>query len=541
MLAMTSVRSALRLALLAMALALPLAAPSASSAAALSCTSTHWVGAWADSPSNAALGVNLSVLLNSSLDVPVPMFNETIRSMLTPTMGGTTIRVHLSNRWSSTPVTFGRVTIGVAGANATLDGPPTPLTFGGQFAITIAPGTDIVSDPVTFTVAPMQRIAVSMFVANNAGNATEHFTALQTSYLSGSGSGDHSDDTGGQAFTQQTTSRPYVDGLDVLAPASDGSVVALGDSITDGYETGPLGLSQDPAAVDSNGTYPDDLARRLLSAGIPLSVLNEGISGNRVELPGSNGSNGANGPPAVSRIGTDVLPQSGVTTVIWTEGLNDIAQSPNATAADLEAAYTQGIAALHAAGVRVLQGTLTPTGSAVLTIAPTYGSPTTEAVREQVNAWIRSSSPADGVIDFDAAVRNPSNPADLNPAYASGDGVHLNNAGYQAMANAISLATLRLPACTPAKLSLTAAPRRVTAVKRVAVRFHVTRHGAPLGGAEVAFGTHHLRTNSHGLAIVTVSFARAGRISARVTAKGYGPATVTIQVSAPPRRSKNRR
>lgn len=540
MLPMTSVRSALRLAFVAAVLAVPLAAP-APAAAALSCSTTHWVGAWADSPSNAALGFDLSTLLNSSLDVPVPTNNETVRAMLTPTMGGTTVRIHLSNRWSDTPVTFGSVTIGHAGASASLQGPPTPVTFGGQYDVTLAPGTDIVSDPVTFTVAPMERIAVSVFVSNNAGNATEHFTALQTSYLSGENSGDHTGDTSGEAFSQQTTSRPYVDGLDVLAPASTGAVVTLGDSLTDSYETGPLGLSQDPAAVDSNGTYPDDLARRLLAANIHLSVLNEGISGNRVELPGSSGSNGANGPPAVSRIATDVLPQAGVTTVIWMEGLNDIAQSPNATAADLEAAYTQGIAQLHAAGLRVLQGTLTPTGSAVLTIAPTYGSASTAAVREQVNQWIRTSSPADGVIDFDAAVRDPSNPGDLNPAYASGDGVHLNNAGYQAMANAINLSALRLASCTPTKLSVAATPHRVVAAKRVALRFQVTgAQGTPVAGAAITVASHHLHTNARGRAAVTVRFVRAGRVSARVTATGYGPALATIQVSAPPRRRRRR-
>ena len=542
MLPMSSVRSALRLAFVAAALAVPLAVP-APAAAALSCTTTHWVGAWADSPSNAALGFDLSTLLNSSLDVPVPTNNETLRAMLTPTMGGTTVRIHLSNRWSDTPVTFGSVTIGHAGADASLQGPPTPVTFGGQYDITMAPGTDIVSDPVTFSVAPMERIAVSVFVSNNAGNATEHFTALQTSYLSGQNSGDHTGDTSGEPFSQQTTSRPYVDGLDVLAPASTGAVVTLGDSLTDSYETGPLGLSQDPAAVDSNGTYPDDLARRLLAANIPLAVLNEGISGNRVELPGSSGSNGANGPPAISRIATDVLPQAGVTTVIWMEGLNDIAQSPNATAADLESAYTQGIAQLHAAGLRVLQGTLTPTGSAVLTIAPTYGSANTAAVREQVNQWIRTSSPADGVIDFDAAVRDPNNPGDLNPAYASGDGVHLNNAGYQAMANAITLSALRQASCTPTKLSLAATPRRVVAAKRVALRFTVRSRAAghaPVAGAAIIVDSHRLHTNARGLATITVRFARAGRVSAQVTATGYGPALATIQVSAPPRRHRRR-
>ena len=498
---------------------MPLAAPTpqsrGASPGAPSCSGTHWVGSWAASPTGEG------GLFDPSLNLSPPVYDETIRAELTPTMGGSTVRVHLSNRFGSQSVTLPETTIAIAGAGSTLATPATPVTFGGEYPVTLAPGQDVVSDPVNFSFVPGQTLAVSMYVVDYVGTPSGHFTALQTSYLTGSGSGNHTEDTGSNSFSQMTTSRPYVDGVDVLAPASAGAVVALGDSLTDGYQPSSIEITPSPAATNANGSWPDDLARRLIAANIPLSVLNAGISGNRV-LAGS----GTAGLSALDRLGPDVLSQAGVTTVIWLEGTNDITESPNATADDLEAAYTQGIAEMHAAGLKVLQGTLTPTP----------GDANTEMVSQQVNDWIRSSSPADGVIDFDAAVRDPSNPSVLNPAYNGGDGLHLSLAGYQAMANAVDLSSLRTPSCAPPGLRLTVTPHRVRAGRRVALHFEVTVAGSgrrqPLAGASVAVGTHRSRTNAGGRAVIALRFTGHGQVRVRGTATGYGPGEATIQVTA---------
>lgn len=503
-------------------LLLPLAAP-ATAPAALACSATHWIGAWTASPSSGNAGLSLNGLLDEGLNLITPADDETIRAVLTPTYGGSTVRVHLSNRFGSAPVTFDKVTIGIAGSAGSLAGPPTTVTFGGHYTVTLDQGQDTVSDPVSFSFSAMQTLAVSMFVANDPGDPSTHYTAMQTSYLSGAGSGDHTDDRSGASFLEHTTTRPYVDGLDVLAPASAGAVVALGDSLTDGFQPSSLAIGESPAVVDTDRRYTDDLARRLIDAHIPLSVLNAGISGNLVQGP-NPGSASIDGPPALTRMGSDVLAQAGVTTVIWEEGLNDIA-SEDVSAGTLEAAYTRGIEMMHAAGLRVLQGTLTPAG----------GSAATEATREQVNSWIRTSSPADGVIDFDAAVRDPSDPDILNPGYNGGDNEHLNIAGYQAMANAVSLSSLRVPSCTPAALKLTVNPTRLRAGTRtnlsVTVTVPTSGHSTPVHDATITIAGHHLHTAASGRTSIALRFARSGSVRITATATGYRGGAATIQVT----------
>ena len=413
-----------------------------------SCQGDHWIGAWADAPSDASAGSS-SDKFDASGQPKVPVDDATIRAILTPTYGGSTIRVHLSNRFGSTRVVFGHVTIGVQGDGAALAGHATTVTFGGSRSVTVGPGRDVVSDPTRFAVSATQTLAVSMYVPNDVAKYNEHYTARQTSYITAQDAGDQSADTSGSAFTVQTTTRPYVDGIDVLAPDSSGAVVALGDSITDGYQGEPPDSVPEVAStLNKNGRWTDDLARRLIAAHIPLSVLNEGISGNKVLHNGAVGGNDdAYGPSALSRLQKDVIDQAGVTTVIWLEGINDIGQKPHATATQLEAGYRTGIAVMHNAGLRVLLGTLTPSGGA----SGGDGTAAANATRERVNAWIRSQHTANGYIDFDAAVRDPSDPSRINPPYDGGDHLHFNLAGYRAMANAIKLSLLRRPACTPAR------------------------------------------------------------------------------------------
>lgn len=404
------------------------------------CSAEHWVGSWADSPSDS----------DSATDASVDTFaggpSQTFRMIITPHLGGRTIRVHLSNRFGSQPVTFGGVTIAsAAGGAALVPGSVRPVTFNHSASVTVPAGKDVVSDPVRFTVVAFHNLAVSMYLAGYPGLPTEHFTARQTSYYTPPAAGDDASSPSAAAFTEHTTARYYVDGLDVMAPRDVGSVVAFGDSITDGYQASSGAVVPETAStLNTNGRWPDDLQRRLIAARDGrISILNAGISGNRI-LEG--GQIPMFGPSGLSRFRVDALDQAGVTEVIVLEGINDIGQS-SATAAQLEAGYDQLVTAAHAAHLEIVLGTLTPAGSAS-GVEQSYGGAQSEQTREAVNTWIRSgASRANGFIDFDAAVRNPADPSEILPAYNGGDGLHFNLAGYQAMANAVELSKLAVPAC----------------------------------------------------------------------------------------------
>jgi lysophospholipase L1-like esterase len=282
-------------------------------------------------------------------------------------------------------------------------------------------------------VPALTDLAVSIYLPGKTGPATYHSDAQQTNYISGNGNFAGQDS--GAAFTTTSASWYYADAVDVAAsPRVTGSVVAFGDSITDGFQSTPNG----------NLRWPNDLARRFLSSpGSALGVPDEGISGNRIlhDSP-------CFGVNALSRFRRDALSQTGVRDVILLEGINDIgfSQTPNSgctapntavTADQIIAGYQKLIAEAHARGVRIFGGTLTPFKGA------SYWSAAAEAKREAVNNWIRTSHAFDGVIDFASAVASPSDPQTMNPAYDSGDHLHPNDAGYQAMANAVKLSQLR--------------------------------------------------------------------------------------------------
>ena len=425
-----------------------LATPGTATAAPLpQCTDLGWVGAWAAAPSDASRGTDTSSSFDTdqydqSMNPKSVTRNETTRAILTPTFGGSTTRVRLSNRFGTVPVTFVRATIARRAMEAALVPDTTEaLTFGGGQSVTVAPDYDVVSDPVGFSFAAFQPLAVSVYVAGDVGKPTEHYTARQTSYLTPEDAGDHTEDVDGGAFTQRTTTRPFVTGIDVLAPRSTGAVVTLGDSITDGFQQpAPTGAeAQD--SLDADGRWPDVLARRLLAANRPLSVLNVGIAGNGVLRDGTALGSDVFGPAAIRRLDADVLSQAGVTTVILLEGINDLAAPPTPTVEELLGGYRELIDRMHSRGLRVLLGTMTPVGGVEGL------DPDTDAKRQAVNAWIRDGSPADGVIDFDAAVRDPVDPSRINPVFDGGDHLHFNLAGYLAMGNAVPLELLLDPAC----------------------------------------------------------------------------------------------
>ncbi|MDQ1458489.1 MAG: hypothetical protein QOH28_4109 [Actinomycetota bacterium] len=516
--------TALLITVAACALAL---APGAS-AAATSCAQPQWVAAWAGVPSDASPGTDISDLFSPSGDVKGTVSNATVRAMLTPTFGGSSVRVHLSNRFGTGPVTFTKTAIAKQAEGAAIAAKAVPVTFGGAASVTVPAGKDVVSEATAFSYKAFDNIAVSTYVSGDAGKPTEHYTARQTSYLTANGGGDHTGDQAAGAFTQHTTTRPFVTGLDVRAKAA--AVVTFGDSITDGYQgQGPAGVPETKEGIDANGRWPDVLAKRLRAAGLPLAVANAGISGNRVLRDGAEGGNrDTYGPAGVKRLDLDAIQQSGVKTVILLEGINDLGQSPQADSAAVIAGYTDLITRLHQAGLRVVQGTLTPTGGT----NNDYDSATTQAKRNEINAWIRTKSPADAIVDFDAAVRDPSDPTRINPAYDGGDHLHFNLAGYKKMGEAVSLAQLGAPKCPAAKLSVRVTPRRVNAVygRSTTVRVRVRLGGKPVRGARVRLGNRRATTNASGVARLRVRLHKGGVRTIVVRAPGGLTKRVHVRV-----------
>ncbi len=500
-------------------------------AGAASCATTHWVGAWSAAPTDASVGgTQLTDLVDSS-GAPKPAVDDaTVRAVLTPTFGGSRVRVRLSNRFGTEPVTFAHTTIarqasGAAVKPATM----TQVTFGGgDRRVTVPAGGDVVSDGVAFPYEAFQTLAVSVHVPQDVGKPTEHFAARQTSYLTTSGAGDAAAATGGGPFTVKTTTRPFVSGLDVRASRSTGAVVALGDSLTDGAQNQANGVIESPAGLDADVRYTDWLARRLRAEQLPLSVLNLGIGGNKLLRDGAEGGNfDVFGRSVLNRLDPDVLQQAGVTTVVLWSGINDVSQTPRASADEVIAGYTTAIERLHAAGLRVIQGTLTPFKGYPPTIAG--GEADEEARRQAVNAWIRTASSADTVVDFDAVVRDPADPIRLDPADDDGEHLHLSAEGYRRIAAAIPLDALARPACTRT-LTVRFSPRRLRAGVRRIVRVRVTSAAVPVAGAAVRVGAVRARTNRLGVARLRVRFTRPGRPRLTVRAPGAARRTVHLTV-----------
>jgi lysophospholipase L1-like esterase len=416
--------------------AVPIRASTAAHVTAASCTGMRWVASWAASPTDAVTPVD-----PAGGAVPVVANHQTLRMVIAPHLGGSTLRVRLSNRFGASSVTFGRVTVGRQTRGAAVAG-AVPVRFGGAQSVTVAPGGDVLSDPVTLRFAPSEHLAVSIFVPGLLVPVTKHWNANATSYVAPAFSGDRAAETGATAFTDTTQSWLYLAGVDALAPASTRSVVAFGDSITDGFVGGSsLSVPVDTSVADTDGRYPDFLQRRLDDAGVPVSVVNAGIGSNMLL---TSGEPLMLGPAGLERFRADALAQSGVTGVLVLEGINDLGLARSG-AAELVAGFENLVEQAHAAGVEIWLGTVLPASNALIHGIAT--APDSERDRQQVNSWIRRQTLADGVVDFDRALRDPSDPAVLHPAYASVDNLHPSPAGYRKMAETVDLAMLTSGAC----------------------------------------------------------------------------------------------
>ncbi len=364
-----------------------------------------WVGTWAASPAAGVPGT----------DNGYPNFS--IRNVVHTSAGGREVRVRLSNAFGRTPVLFGQVTVALAAGPDTAQAVPgtmRTLTFGGDREITVPPGADIVSDGISLNVPRDGDLLVTTYTPTPSGPVTYHPLTLQNSYFTRDGN--KSADESAQAFPERTAVWHYVSGVDVRSPGLRGSVVALGDSITDGANS----------TWGANLRWPDQLADRLSGH---VGVLNAGISGNRLLLDG-----GGNGVNALARLDRDVLNQSGARTVIVFEGINDIQQTPHQTDPNkIIAALKQVASRAHDRGLRVLGATITPWKG-----WRSY-TPELEETRQAVNRFIRTSRLFDGFIDFDAVIRDPADPQQMKPEYDSGDHLHPGDKGFTAMANAVPL------------------------------------------------------------------------------------------------------
>ncbi|MEU1627305.1 SGNH/GDSL hydrolase family protein [Streptomyces sp. NPDC020096] len=390
--------------------------PRPRSTAAAPAAAGAWVGTWATAPAAA------------EPDTPHGYPGMSIRNVVHISVGGTAARVQFSNLFGTAPLALTHTTLAVADGTGGADALPSTLaalSFGGRAAVTIPAGESVLSDPVRLPVPSAADLLITTFTPYASGSVTYHPHARQTSYLA---HGDHAADASGTAFTEQSPYWRYVTAVDVWTDQAKGAVVALGDSITDGFTS----------TVGANHRWPDYLAERLNGSadGPHLGVLNEGVSGNRVLLDAAPSLAG-NGPSAVHRANRDALSRTGAKTLIVELGINDIIQTPRQSDPDAIVAGLQEITReAHAHGIRVVGATVTP-------FEGERGyDPRLNTVREQVNAAIRSGRVFDSVVDFDQALRDPVHPARLRPMYDSGDHLHPNDVGYQAMADAVDLGTL---------------------------------------------------------------------------------------------------
>ncbi|MDZ5455887.1 SGNH/GDSL hydrolase family protein [Azohydromonas lata] len=374
----------------------------------------HWVGTW-----STAMQYPLFPPIRNGFP------GQTLRQIVFTSMGGDRVRVRFSNVYGNEPVILGEARIALRSSGPAIEpGSDRLLTFGGKRSVTMAPGAIVASDPIAFKVPARTSLAVSTYFPGYTGAPTLHFRARQTNYVSPPGNFTAAASlpvasTGFCVYQggRRVCSSPwyFLVGVDVQAAAEVKSIVAFGDSITSGAGS----------PENANKRWPDFLARRLLNQGMVHGVLNQGMDGNKLwsSWLSENGQ---------SRFGRDALDAPGVRYVIVLMGINDLRGGVDASR--VISALQQLASRAKARGLRVYGGTLLPNANAPQSV---------QEQRQAVNRWIRTGGAFHAVIDFDAALRDPAQPLRLRPLYDSGDSLHPNSAGYQAMGNAIDLSLFR--------------------------------------------------------------------------------------------------
>jgi len=373
---------------------------------------THWIGTWTAAPAPAE-GAAFS--------------NHTLRMIPRVSIGGSRLRVRISNAYGTRPLVIAAARVGLRSTgSATAPGSNRRLTFGGDTSATIAAGALVVSDPVELAFAPLSDLAVSVHLPGDlpASFGITGRYARQTNYVSPPG-----DFTAEELMPvgRLTDDWYFVCGIDVVAPRETGAIVALGDSLTDA----------NISTHDGHHSWPAQLARRLMTrkSGRAMAVMNQGLGGNRIlhDIRGDSG---------LRRFDRDVLAQPGVTHTIIMLGTNDLRN--RWAKPEEEVAASQMIAGLkqfavrgQARGITVIGATLTPFENE--TFLPGAWNPKREAIRQEVNEWLRKSNAFDAIADFDQALRDRDHPTRMLPVYDCGDHLHPSDLGYRAMGDAIEL------------------------------------------------------------------------------------------------------
>jgi lysophospholipase L1-like esterase len=418
-----------------------------------------WVTSWAASVQGPYPVGNPSAQPKLDVVFPTPQQgarDQSFRLVVRPAIWGREARIRLSNAFGTKPVTFKSVHVGLQHSGpALVQGTNQPVRFSGRNDVTVAPGAAAWSDAVALPFVrdaadPLlqgRKLAVSFHVAGESGPMTWHAKALQTSYVSAPGGGAHADEDGEALFPYSTASWYFLDALDIRAPAATRLVVAFGDSITDGTAS----------TMNGDDRWPDVLARRLyVQYGNRVAVVNAGIGGNQIAGPAeySAAQPFAGGPASGQRLERDIISLSGVSAVIWLEGINDFSKNGNASVDTVTSALREGVARLRTGvpGVRVIGATLV---TALGSTNAAHGSPEQDEKRKALNAFIRSSGLFDSVIDFDAVVLDAATGAmraefvPESTTGGAGDKLHPNRAGYLAMGMAIDLKALPAPELRP--------------------------------------------------------------------------------------------
>jgi lysophospholipase L1-like esterase len=383
---------------------------------------TRWVATWAASPQ----------LVEPANLPPAPGFADTtVRQCLRTSIPGRRIRVRFSNEYSRTALTLQAASIArSAGGGAIAPGTTRPITFGGRPSVRIPEGASYVSDAFDFDLPAMADVAITVYVRGAPADVTGHPGSRTTSYFQR-----------GEAVTAlelpdavRVDHWYFISGIDVVGAPAAAAVAVMGDSITDGRGS----------TTNGNDRWPDVLSRRLRAskATAEIAVLNLGLGGNRLLRDGV-------GPNVLARFDRDVVAQPGVRWLIVLAGVNDIGTAAGArakgeagaTAEDVIAAYEQIVTRAHAHGISVFGATIMPLAGFGM-----YDTPETEADRQKINTWVRTSGGFDAVVDFDKVVRDPAAPARLSAGVDGGDHLHLSADGYRVMGEAVDLRLFQAPA-----------------------------------------------------------------------------------------------